>query len=668
MEIKDKLNVNEVIASALLIVFSFGVYYLDFYPHLVSEYETKYWHTPSSSVEDKETGTCLQDSDGVNGIIYFNLKFPKYMADFIDRNISLKIENNTDKNQKGVLLIESQLVTKETLAPIKYSSIDLIIDGEYKEFFEVDLPSCAAQTYSIQSLVPRYERNQDLYAQFNLSYREQNAQDGAAYIKKNLIWDLVPDTCVAKAKGVKNNGEMICAEVKAEQVLLHTAIENLLLPPWSNGLIPVFVIAIVWISTRVFPGNRKKREQDFQEFKLLEVTNILVLSLFFIIVFITIVWSTFFIKGFDISYNDLHRLLSGLFILSALPLLGSVFFKTDVVQIVISPKNFIKLVWVVLIVIAIVNISNPVAKLLSPTFDLNDLKLIRVGLILLLLPYAIRGILWVLYWAYEIYEVPICNCISYIKDNIQPLFSRLNQIPVFYLFVTVFRAVARPIQSIKGLAAKKRAHETDAKEDWEIVVNAFPQSNTAIVRLRKKELRSIDGKKGYASRTKNLAAIDELIAYLDELRDDEKFRNILGEQYDIEYKDLEKRREEIIDEISRFTWFIHLNDYHEAYNIYKEIRANSKTTYLIDEIGLFREEGGIISVEKADVTMHVKYLQWLREEIQEFLAFCKEYKEQFPEEIRERSESLVKMIDNLSEEDKKRFVWWRGLLVKSAQE
>ena len=79
-------------------------------------------------------------------------------------------------------------------------------------------------------------------------------------------------------------------------------------------------------------------------------------------------------------------------------------------------------------------------------------------------------------------------------------------------------------------------------------------------------------------------------------------------------------------------------------------------------------KGGEISAEDTDIAMHVKYLQWLEDEIQSFIEFFVKHKESFPEELEEKKMHLLDMIDNLSEKDRERFIWWRGLLVKSAKE
>ena len=667
MKLNDKVNVNEIIVSALLIVVGFGVYYLLFYPQLVLQYETKYWRTPSSSVEKNSTETCsLTNDDGI-GILNFKLKFPKYMADFIDRDINLKIENKTDKYQKGLLLIESQLVTKKNLNPAKNSSIDLIIDEERREYLEFNLPPCSTQTFEILAIVPRYDYAQNLYALFTFSFHEINDQDGLAAIPEILVWDLVSNTCEVEDKDEKNNGELICAEVKPDQVFLHTAIENLLLPPWSNGLIPIFIFAAVWISARVSQNSKSRIEQDF---KLFEFANILVLSVFFITIFAVLIWCTFFVQGFDISSKDYQNIVSGLLILSALPLLGGIFFKKGVVQITLSLKNFTKIVWIILISFMTVYAVNQFYGLISQLFNFSNMKLIKVGFILLILPYAIRGIFWVLYIAFDFIEVPICNGISRCKKGIQAIYFKFNQKADFYKYANVIKVIVRPIRSIKALVAQKRALETNSKEDWELVIKAFPDSPVVQTRLMEiyskeleTELRSISSKMGIASKDKNPAIIDQLFIRLDELFNDDKYRDLLAGQYDERVNRLEKAQVEILEFISRFNWFVMLNKIEYAYEVYNEIRDSSETPYFIDDKGLFGEKGTKMSVEDTDSAMHIKYLQWLQEEIQLFLEFCSQYKSEFPDQISEKSQQLIDLIDNLPDEDKRSFTWWRGLLV-----
>ena len=664
MKLNDKANANEVIVTVLLIVFAFGFYYLWLFPRLVSEYESKFWHTPTSSVERRVSGICSQESGGGIGTLNFKLTFPKYIANFIDRDISLKIDNNTGQHQRGLLLINSQLVMKEDLTPIKNSVIDLIVDDEYKEYLEFDLPSCAAQTYIIRSNVPWYDPEQQLYAQFRFDIGEVDDIGDSASIEKTLVWDLVSKTCVPTAIDVEDDGDILCAEVNPDQVLLHTAIENLLLPPWSNGLIPVFVFGVVWVSARIFQGS--KDDRDGQGFNLFGMINIFILSVLYLIVFIILMWSTFFVQDITISASDLKKIIIALFVLATLPLVGGVFFQDGKIKIVFSLKAFTKLVWAVLSGIAVISIIYPTKDLTTSRFTLITLKSLMVGFILLFFPFSLKGLLWLIVLVYDF--IPLS------AEMIKSL-ERLLKTSIFQTSIMLIQAFLHPARSVKGLVAAKRAKETGSKEEWERVIKAFPLYLEAQVRLQeirsneiRTELRNISRKMGNASDTKNPALIDELLFRLNEFGENEEYRGLFVEQRDKKAKDLEQKREEIVAFISRFNWFILLNDYDYAYNEYQKIRAVSKTPYFIDDTGLLGNKGGEISAEDTDIAMHVKYLQWLEDEIQSFIEFFVKHKESFPEELEEKKMHLLDMIDNLSEKDRERFIWWRGLLVKSAKE
>lgn len=376
----DQLDrVDEILVAIFLTILLFVSYYLLFYPELAEQYEAKFWQGAEARVQTEDL-LCGGTDDEI-GSISILAKIPKYFANFVEREISLEVTNETKVDQTGLLLVSGELIDAKTLEPLeKYREVSFKIDGERQEYLKYNLPACAVQTYSLRIFIPVSDPERELKANFNFLHSDSDyeSSESMKVEYQNLTWDIIDAVC----QNGEGEVESICVDIDGYQVFRHSAIQSILLPPWSNGLLPFFAIGIVVMANATLEAVSWKKRYPGLDF--IRIVLLLLISLAYIIFITAVVWYRLVLQQDAIMGINPEIIIKYMLIISSGAvffryknpkswLLFSIIFIVYVVGLIFWPDGIIKDIWGEyagwLLVLAFVPTLPSVVRYLAPRFN-----------------------------------------------------------------------------------------------------------------------------------------------------------------------------------------------------------------------------------------------------------------------------------------------------------
>lgn len=192
-------------AAIILIIVVFNVYYLWVYPHVLDFYERQLFLTyQASSLDDPER----QD-------LIINVKVPRYLSIYVKRWAFIQLENGGDHTIEDIRI--DLCLSPENQIPILLPPVFEEKVSDQGVYFEAIEPKA-----TIYGRIPLFVSNndeRDIILLVNGS--ETPFKQAVPYLKVEL-W----------------------------QSFRHSFIENLLLPPWANGIMAFAVLVICYLVDR----------------------------------------------------------------------------------------------------------------------------------------------------------------------------------------------------------------------------------------------------------------------------------------------------------------------------------------------------------------------------------------------------------------------------------
>jgi hypothetical protein len=252
---KSPVSTNGWIASVLLTLLAFLFYYLPFFPD----------GSIYTSLADQWEKNFRFQANDTNGKCRVLLKGAKQIVDFQENEFILVFQNAGGEDTKSdgkdckwfVRIIVN--VEPEALILIPIEVVDVEAENQpthiYTQQFSVeyDLKEFETKTIRFYLLVPPGIYNLKRPVTITL----QDIANGG-----NISWDGDTGCTTQEGKEPKENKEKICLNLDLTNAIRESTAKNLLLPPWSNRLIPFIAFAMVWLAEQVMPEQKKQQPNE----------------------------------------------------------------------------------------------------------------------------------------------------------------------------------------------------------------------------------------------------------------------------------------------------------------------------------------------------------------------------------------------------------------------
>lgn len=237
---KKPLSVNGWIALVILIVITFGIYYYIVFPKLVNQNQTLFYRQVAL--------------DNENTPFQMEANIPINLSDFQESKLTINIACPKAKNGKiegcsGLLDLVSFLVKdQEEVIGSHVNLTRLDIKDQPAVIRNLHI-KYALRSYEIMSIPVHIQipaAMESDFVAFSIYVNEPQ--------ELVLTWSNAEKEC-------KSDSTWICANIDHGEALRHSAVENLLLPPWSNRVIPFIAFAMVWLAEQVLPKQKTRGDQ-----------------------------------------------------------------------------------------------------------------------------------------------------------------------------------------------------------------------------------------------------------------------------------------------------------------------------------------------------------------------------------------------------------------------
>ncbi|MDP1614595.1 MAG: hypothetical protein Q8L68_02250 [Methylococcales bacterium] len=260
---KSPVSANGWIAAVLLTLLAFLFYYYlpdqnkGTYISLAQQWENNF------SFQANDIRATPQANDA-NGRCRVFLKGPRQVVDFTENEFILVFQNSGGKENESdggnckwsVRIIVNTEPEASILIPIEVVDVEAKDQPKhiYTQQFPVEYALKAFETKTIlfRLLIP--PGIYDLGRPVTITL-----QDVAS--RKNILWDGDKTTTNCTTPDAKGINEKICLNIDLASAIRESAAKNLLLPPWSNRLIPFIVFAMVWLAEQVLPNREAWNDQ-----------------------------------------------------------------------------------------------------------------------------------------------------------------------------------------------------------------------------------------------------------------------------------------------------------------------------------------------------------------------------------------------------------------------
>lgn len=217
--------------ALLTIVYAFIFYYLSFFPRLNVAYHQGFWWT-----EEVNHPVPAQNQSGKSSEVIVSTSFPRYVTSFVEREMYVNIRNPTDTPLKMSVVVQQKTPDK----------------GLYELLFSVqpNYPG-ASDTFPTtnQTLTLAGHDSRSLTYLLRASAIQKNeSSKPPTYVvddrlQGNPLYGNIEIWINGARVNLKQPNIIMASGWKS---LLDSFIKVLLLPPWSNGLLVLGVMALIW--------------------------------------------------------------------------------------------------------------------------------------------------------------------------------------------------------------------------------------------------------------------------------------------------------------------------------------------------------------------------------------------------------------------------------------
>jgi hypothetical protein len=252
--------------AILLVVFLFVLYYLIFFPWLNQVYLAQFWNTLSSCYSFDTEGECTVDNQGqAQGDLSLDFQIPKYVSDFVEREIVINIRNRSGKSR----------------------SVTLVVAPETQEHLNVRIRQDAKEAEGVQSGSMTFDIPAYATASGKIWLKAEECTRAGGRASPGVLGQSVPLRFYLQGHELTLQPKPDWPYVVPWKTLLHSFIKVILLPPWSNGLLPALAIAWAWYLEQAEPwGWRDALEQRLKLSQLfvlvLEWAGLFLLAILFL--------------------------------------------------------------------------------------------------------------------------------------------------------------------------------------------------------------------------------------------------------------------------------------------------------------------------------------------------------------------------------------------------
>jgi hypothetical protein len=258
---KSPVSTNGWIAAVLLTLLAFLFYYLplpdgSIYTSLADQWEKNFRFQANDTNSRNEANSRCR----------VFLKGPKQVVDFQENEFTLVFQNSGGEDSESdgkdckwfVRIIVNVEPEASILIPIEV--VDVEAENQpthiYTQQFpvEYDLKEFETKTILFHLLVPPGIYNLKRPVTITL----QDLAKGG-----NISWDGDTGCTTQEGKEPKENKEKICLNLDLTNAIRESATKNLLLPPWSNRLIPFIAFAMVWLAEQLMPEQKKQQPNEW---------------------------------------------------------------------------------------------------------------------------------------------------------------------------------------------------------------------------------------------------------------------------------------------------------------------------------------------------------------------------------------------------------------------
>lgn len=220
------------VLAAVLLLFAFFLYYFFLYPDLERDYYRNFWHNPSSS-----GGSFSGRSSGKVEVETYT---PRYLASFVEQEMWLLVRNCST----ATLEIEVRLTV-----PVHPPDVVVTWRGEQTS------AEFGSETISLGEVPPSATVRIGVWVKVRQIYVKPIGAAGDSAAGDRTVKFGVDVR--SRQPGTQNDGDwpkfepvhasgLLEAKVDAASALFQSFIKVILLPPWSNALLPALVLFIVW--------------------------------------------------------------------------------------------------------------------------------------------------------------------------------------------------------------------------------------------------------------------------------------------------------------------------------------------------------------------------------------------------------------------------------------
>ena len=204
---------------------------------LAVTYQSNFW----------SSATYFSEEDS----IHVRIHIPKYISDYVSREIQLEVSNKSGIAQTLSIVVEGKmddggtekcLLSSNLNSPFIYITASLLDKDNTtgSSAIELEVPPFGGSVSSLWIVVKPVKRIQDGQCVALQFYMDESP----------MVFEDNPD------------GKFII-QFDRYQTLIHSAIGNLLLPPWSNAVLPSVVFFAVWFvekSIKTFSSSMSDNE------------------------------------------------------------------------------------------------------------------------------------------------------------------------------------------------------------------------------------------------------------------------------------------------------------------------------------------------------------------------------------------------------------------------
>lgn len=266
---------NGRLAAVLLIVIGYIFYYSFLFPELVRANKEYFWVQRDMS-QDSAQGTCKID---------LVVQISKNMIDYQDGQIIVNIISR-DQSCKDAIVMAGNLLSEGGEELLEYPTFKILDENK------------APTSYAHNMLLPYdLEQYDSISIPIHVYIPTRDASNVEfTFYRKDASQHLLPlafggePTCPddIKNKAKSHLPTRICASINSQKVLKQSALEHLLLPPWSNGILPLAIIVCVWLVENSMPQRLRGDHNDVDRFDFSKCCIIFLITLVFLLVLLKV--------------------------------------------------------------------------------------------------------------------------------------------------------------------------------------------------------------------------------------------------------------------------------------------------------------------------------------------------------------------------------------------